>query len=290
MKPKAFTLIELLVVIAIIAILAAILFPVFAQAKEAAKKTQSLSNVKQQILGVTMYATDHDDVNTLSEYGTGVPAEITPGLGQLQQWYLLVDPYIKSGLKEVSNGQPAAYGRGGIWDDPGFPDKAQGQHYGLNSDIFPSNYGINALTNPGNIKRALSITELEAPADKVAILNKNRNGCTWNYPYFDAAQWFWTPTVAPDANRQPTRDGSEIASGQIPRDHGGFLNRDSTTTACNWPEWELGAAPRFRYAGTAIAGFMDGHARPVKRGQLQWFKNIAVNSGQGWWRESWYPY
>jgi len=44
---KAFTLIELLVVIAIIAILAAILFPVFAQAKAAAKKTQSLSNLKQ---------------------------------------------------------------------------------------------------------------------------------------------------------------------------------------------------------------------------------------------------
>ncbi len=61
-RSKAFTLIELLVVIAIIAILAAILFPVFAQAKAAAKKTQSLSNVKQQSLGVVMYAGDVDDV------------------------------------------------------------------------------------------------------------------------------------------------------------------------------------------------------------------------------------
>jgi prepilin-type N-terminal cleavage/methylation domain-containing protein len=59
---KAFTLIELLVVIAIIAILAAILFPVFAQAKAAAKKTASISNQKQISLGVTMYGADNDDM------------------------------------------------------------------------------------------------------------------------------------------------------------------------------------------------------------------------------------
>ncbi len=58
---RAFTLIELLVVIAIIAILAAILFPVFAQAKEAAKKTQSISNLKQTATGFMIYAGDHDD-------------------------------------------------------------------------------------------------------------------------------------------------------------------------------------------------------------------------------------
>ncbi|MBC8064758.1 MAG: prepilin-type N-terminal cleavage/methylation domain-containing protein [Chlorobia bacterium] len=59
--PRGFTLIELLVVIAIIAILAAILFPVFAQAKEAARKTQSLSNLKQMGLAWLMYGGDHDD-------------------------------------------------------------------------------------------------------------------------------------------------------------------------------------------------------------------------------------
>lgn len=57
----AFTLIELLVVIAIIAILAAILFPVFAQAKAAAKKTASLSNMKQIILAAQIYLPDYDD-------------------------------------------------------------------------------------------------------------------------------------------------------------------------------------------------------------------------------------
>src|SRR5579871_2344141 len=61
MKHRGFTLIELLVVIAIIAILAAILFPVFAQAKAQAKKTQSLSNDKQTSLAVLMYTNDTDD-------------------------------------------------------------------------------------------------------------------------------------------------------------------------------------------------------------------------------------
>ena len=60
-KTSAFTLIELLVVIAIIAILAAILFPVFAQAKESAKKTVGVAHVKQMNLACVMYSADYDD-------------------------------------------------------------------------------------------------------------------------------------------------------------------------------------------------------------------------------------
>jgi len=81
---RAFTLIELLVVIAIIAILAAILFPVFAQAKEAAKKTASLSNAKQTGTSTMIYIADSDDVfpkatlryNNAWYAGTVVPAPI----------------------------------------------------------------------------------------------------------------------------------------------------------------------------------------------------------------------
>lgn len=63
MRRKAFTLIELLVVIAIIAILAAILFPVFAQAKKAAKQSVGISNMKQIGLSLKMYANDNDDTS-----------------------------------------------------------------------------------------------------------------------------------------------------------------------------------------------------------------------------------
>lgn len=62
MRTRAFTLIELLVVIAIIAILASILFPVFAQAKDAAKKTQSLNNLKQIGTASQIYLADYDDM------------------------------------------------------------------------------------------------------------------------------------------------------------------------------------------------------------------------------------
>ena len=66
---RAFTLIELLVVIAIIAILAAILFPVFAQAKEAAKKTACINNLKQLATAVLMYQNDSDDTLPNATYG-----------------------------------------------------------------------------------------------------------------------------------------------------------------------------------------------------------------------------
>src|SRR5258706_2392006 len=60
-RKRAFTLIELLVVIAIIAILAAILFPVFAQARASARAISCISNTKQSALGVLMYAQDYDE-------------------------------------------------------------------------------------------------------------------------------------------------------------------------------------------------------------------------------------
>lgn len=79
---KAFTLIELLVVIAIIAILAAILFPVFAQAKAAAKKTACLSNTKQIATATLLYNADYDSTFAQSVYTTDGPGgALVPGMG-----------------------------------------------------------------------------------------------------------------------------------------------------------------------------------------------------------------
>jgi prepilin-type N-terminal cleavage/methylation domain-containing protein/prepilin-type processing-associated H-X9-DG protein len=85
-KKKGFTLIELLVVIAIIAILAAILFPVFAQAREKARSIACVSNLKQIGLGIMMYVQDYDETlpmarsyaNMAGGFSTGIPQEIAP--------------------------------------------------------------------------------------------------------------------------------------------------------------------------------------------------------------------
>ncbi len=90
---KAFTLIELLVVISIIAILASILFPVFAQAKLAAKKIVSLSNEKQIGTAMLMYSNDYDDCYPLSTYWPNGPSS-----GYMARWSSqeVVGPYIKN--------------------------------------------------------------------------------------------------------------------------------------------------------------------------------------------------
>src|ERR1700758_704620 len=92
-KKRAFTLIELLVVIAIIAILAAILFPVFAQAKLAAKKTTDLSNLKQIGLGALMYCSDYDDFFPRNDYLVPDRA-IWAGFSYREA----IGPYVKNGI------------------------------------------------------------------------------------------------------------------------------------------------------------------------------------------------
>lgn len=84
---RAFTLIELLVVIAIIAILAAILFPVFARAKAAAKATACSSNIKNLATALEMYRSDYDGNYILAAYATDVDFRI---------WHDLNDPYVKN--------------------------------------------------------------------------------------------------------------------------------------------------------------------------------------------------
>ena len=93
MSRKAFTLIELLVVIAIIAILAAILFPVFAQAKLAAKKSSELSGCKQIGTGSKLYLADFDDMYPSGN--TRIAADGSSSQGEVHFSWVL-DPYIKN--------------------------------------------------------------------------------------------------------------------------------------------------------------------------------------------------
>ena len=88
--PWGFTLIELLVVIAIIAILAAVMFPVFAQARESARRAQCLSNCKQAVLGLTMYVQDYDETFPAyweKEHGNSL---------EMNEAYRVIQPYVKS--------------------------------------------------------------------------------------------------------------------------------------------------------------------------------------------------
>ena len=86
MQRKAFTLIELLVVIAIIAILAAILFPVFAQARDKARSIACLSNTKQLALGVMQYAQDYDELLPVAGYNAQCRG----------RWQWQIYPYVKN--------------------------------------------------------------------------------------------------------------------------------------------------------------------------------------------------
>src|SRR5580704_8904154 len=87
---QAFTLIELLVVIAIIAILAAILFPVFAQAREKARGISCLSNTKQLSMGILMYTQDYDETYPMGFQGN------SPTWNGPIAWDDLIQPYLKS--------------------------------------------------------------------------------------------------------------------------------------------------------------------------------------------------
>ncbi len=189
---RAFTLIELLVVIAIIAILAAILFPVFAQAKFAAKRTSDLSNVKNLTLGVIIYEGDVDDMLPLSRLVDNGSDWWT---SRMRSWKDLTLPYIKNGGQQYGTGQTFNQtSGGGIFQSPiadapwsnlsplywGYPPMTG---TGDETTRFPRSYALNSSAGFNEQGKAIigqmqtgtlqggggSATTLEKPASTILL-------------------------------------------------------------------------------------------------------------------------
>jgi len=259
---KAFTLIELLVVIAIIAILAAILFPVFAQAKEAAKKTTCLSQVKQQNLAELMYQGDYDDMVVMNE-NLGIDANGYTGIN----WTFAIDPYMKSWpMWRDPDDSSNPYG---VWT-PGSPYywnenwQRWGVAYGMNADYLNNAGGNCAGWLPQGFGLPISSTSIATPASTVFSSDKKIIG-------EDSVGWYTdTDVLAPATITAPdacvwSNGGWGVGS------YGDTLNYASNPTGTG--------NVSIRHTGGSNVTFCDGHAKFQYPGTLangtNWYKGIA---------------
>ncbi|CAN5661453.1 hypothetical protein BH11ARM2_BH11ARM2_16830 [soil metagenome] len=265
---RAFTLIELLVVIAIIAILAAILFPVFAQAKAAAKSVACLSNVKQIATSMILYGNDNDGVPPLIREcgGPSIPAcqvgKVTLG------WVDFLNPYIKntgvfkcpaesSSIVPVPAGTPvlssASAGLGYVFGDS--ETKPGGQNR--------SSYGRNMnLANNGIYTAAES--QVQYPSTTILVFDfaSNSGGGIGGGPAVDThvEQRGASYNISRDPKLQPPGPG--CVSGDL-------ANYDPTVSYFNHLTPDQKAAERSQYSSTRHAGganyaFADTHSKKLK--------------------------
>ncbi len=166
---RAFTLIELLVVIAIIAILAAILFPVFAQAKAAAKKTAALSNVKQLGTSMHLYAGDYDDTLPGAFETDGTVAGDT--FRRSYDW--TIQPYVKNWDILTVPGDSEGSEFPGAANPSGKPLR---RGFGM-----PGNVGnVNVVADANGVQRNFGrvLTTLPQPSDTVILIETGNYGTT----------------------------------------------------------------------------------------------------------------
>jgi len=273
---RAFTLIELLVVIAIIAILAAILFPVFAQAKEAAKKTLDLAQTKQHGLGLHMYATDNDDAFPRTVYLTNI---VLWGWQTPHTWREAILPYVKNGEKIYQDGATTqTFAEGGIWSTPAKPT-GRGVYQGNNA-LMPGwcqwdnaagsnrcDQNANATPTGNSPFPSVTVTALDAPAQIAATWTVGINpdwGASGDVA--DSSWWWW-------------------GGAQWPPKFSGPTSNEQWDLDANWfPTWEM---PRYRYSGGLNSAFGDGHAKFIKKGTFNWCKYVYVAGHPTNWNDSW---
>ncbi|MHB8997602.1 MAG: DUF1559 family PulG-like putative transporter [Armatimonadota bacterium] len=173
MRRHGFTLIELLVVIAIIAILAAILFPVFAKAREKARQSSCLSNVKQMILGVMQYAQDYDE-----RYPGGLTGSDTSQGPVTRSTYFtvakatsdIIFPYVKNTQLFTCPSSPN-------------PASTYSSNYGFNSRLCPQ------LTTAGTA--AVSLGQVTRPAEVFCVLDAGPYMVGWDHDMLTPQGSFW---------------------------------------------------------------------------------------------------
>jgi len=206
-RPRGFTLIELLVVIAIIAILAAILFPVFAQAREKARQASCLSNEKQMATSMAMYTQDYDE--SLAPVWT-VPNEDWGGAGPnwqqqpdlaMQTWIKKIEPYTKnlsiyacpstSDLFQVFSGQYFNWINVQYW--PG---------YGFNYQYLSKHQSVPPGGTDPWYYRTRGLAEIAAPAETVMFVDN-----TEAKPNPDGSANFTFVTDPPDGYSSPNTYG-----------------------------------------------------------------------------------
>lgn len=165
-KKFGFTLIELLVVIAIIAILAAILFPVFASAKVAAKKSACASNLKQIGLGLLLYTNDYDGIFPVSTHSLGSDFKYS--------WIFTMKPYLSNCDDiRICPADPKGEAR----------RKANGTSYVLNEYIV--------VPGPGSV---LSLDLLPRPSETITVFTiSDRSGVNFTQDHTHSRNWFKNP-------------------------------------------------------------------------------------------------